>query len=265
MSPRLEGKIAIISGAGQQKGEGMGNGRAAAVRFAKEGARLFLVSRSAESLEETRDIVRATGAQVECGVADVSKEADCAKVAAAAVAKYGRIDILHNNVGIVDVDGDTTTIDSAKWRTALDVNLTGAMHISKHVLPVMRAQRHGCITHVSSIAALCSYPLIAYKTSKAALLAFVQWLAYENAPYGIRCNVMMLGMIDTPMGIETYHQKSGTPRDEIRKQRDALVPMGRMGTPSETASVATFLASDEASYVTGAIIPVDGGYTTRVG
>lgn len=265
MSARLEGKVAVILGAGQQKGETTGNGRATAMRFAEEGARLYLASRSAGSLEETRDIVRARGSQAECMTADVSNEAECAAVVSAAVAKYGRIDILHNNVGIVDVDGDTTKINSNKWTNTLNVNLTGAMHISKHVLPVMRDQKQGVITHVSSIAALCSYPLIAYKTSKAALHEFVRWLAFENAPHRIRCNVMMLGMIDTPMGIETYHQESGTPREVIRKQRDAMVPLGRMGTPWETANVALFLASDEASYITGAIIPVDGGYTTRVG
>jgi NAD(P)-dependent dehydrogenase (short-subunit alcohol dehydrogenase family) len=265
MAARLEGKVAVIVGAGQQTGETTGNGRATAIRFAEEGAHLYLASRSAGSLEETREMVKAKGARAECRTADISSEADCAAIVSDALAKFGRIDILHNNVGIVDVDGDTATIDSAKWTNALNVNLTGAMHISKHVLPAMRNQKLGVITHVSSIAALCSYPLIAYKTSKAALHEFVRWLAFENAPHRIRCNVMMLGMIDTPMGIETYHQNSGTPRETIRKQRDAMVPFGRMGTPWETANVALFLASDEASYVTGAIIPVDGGYTTRVG
>jgi NAD(P)-dependent dehydrogenase (short-subunit alcohol dehydrogenase family) len=139
------------------------------------------------------------------------------------------------------------------------------MLISKHVLPIMRSQQSGSITHVSSVAAIGSYPLIAYKTSKAALHEFVRWLAFENAPHNIRCNVLMLGMIDTPMAIEGYHKVTGTPRDILRKQRDAQVPMRRMGTAWETAKVAVFLASDEASYLTGAIIPVDGGLHTRVG
>jgi NAD(P)-dependent dehydrogenase (short-subunit alcohol dehydrogenase family) len=137
--------------------------------------------------------------------------------------------------------------------------------ISKHVLPTMRSQRSGSITHVSSVAAIASYPLIAYKTSKAALHEFVRWMAFENAPHNVRCNVIMLGLIDTPMAIEGYHAATGTPRDEIRKQRDTSVPMGRMGTGLETANVAVFLASEEASYITGAVIPVDGGLHTRVG
>src|SRR5258708_29135516 len=111
------------------------------------------------------------------------------------------------------------------------------MQISKHVLPIMRSQKSGSITHVSSVAAIASYPLIAYKTSKAALHEFVRWLAFENAPHNIRCNVLMLGYIDTP---------------------------GRMGTAWETATAAVFLASDDASYITGAVIPVDGGMHTRV-
>ena len=129
----------------------------------------------------------------------------------------------------------------------------------------MRSQKSGSIAHVSSVAAIRSYPLIAYKTSKAALHEFVRWVAFENAPYSIRCNVIMLGFIDTPMAIEGYHRATGTPRETLRSQRDAQVPMRRMGTAWETAKVAVFLASDEASYITGAVIPVDGGLHTRVG
>ena len=262
---RLEGKVAVITGAGQAQGESIGNGRAAALLFAREGAKLVLANRSSASLEGTRDLLRTEGFDAECVTADISNENDCAALVDTARGKFGRIDILHNNVGVGSLEGDTTRIERGAWDKVFDVNLDGAMLISKHVLPAMRAQKSGSITHVSSIAAIGSYPLIAYKTSKAALHEFVRWLAFENAPHNIRCNVLMLGMIDTPMAIEGYHRATGKPREELRKQRDAQVPMGRMGTAWETAKVGVFLASSEASYVTGAIVPVDGGLHTRVG
>jgi NAD(P)-dependent dehydrogenase (short-subunit alcohol dehydrogenase family) len=262
---RLKGKVAVITGAGQRQGDIIGNGRAAAMLFAREGARLLLANRSMASLEETRELLRKEGFDAECVIADISKEEDCAALVNAAVSKFGRIDILHNNVGIGGRDGDTVKIERRAWDNVFNVNLTGAMLISKHVLPIMRSQKSGSITHVSSAAAIASYPLIAYKTSKAALHEFVRWLAFENAPHNIRCNVLMLGYIDTPMAIEGYHEATGAPRETIRKQRDASVPMGRMGTAWETATAAVFLASDDASYITGAVIPVDGGMHTRAG
>lgn len=262
---RLEGKVAVITGAGQTQGHGMGNGRAAALLFAREGAKVLLANRSMNSLDETREILRNDGFDAECVTADISNEEDCTTLIQAAVSKFGRIDILHNNVGIGAADGDTSKIDKRVWDNILNVNLNGAMLISKHVLPIMRSQKSGSITHVSSVAAIASFPLIAYKTSKAALHEFVRWMAFENAPHNIRCNVIMLGLIDTPMAIEGYHAATGVPRDEIRKQRDKTVPMGRMGTALETANVAVFLASEQASYITGAVIPVDGGMHTRVG
>jgi NAD(P)-dependent dehydrogenase (short-subunit alcohol dehydrogenase family) len=262
---RLKGKVAIITGAGQRQGENIGNGRAAAVLFAREGATLVLANRSTGSLEETRELLRKEGLDAECVVADISKEDHCAMLVKTVISKFGRIDILHNTVGVAGPDGDTAKIERSAWDNTFDVNLNGAMQISKHTLPIMRSQKSGSITHVSSVAAIASYPLIAYKTSKAALHEFVRWLAFENAPHNIRCNVLMLGFIDTPMAIEGYHEATGTPRETIRKQRDVTVPMGRMGTAWETAKVAVFLASDEASYLTGAVIPVDGGLHTRVG
>lgn len=262
---RLEGKVAVITGAGQTQGDGMGNGRAAALLFAREGAKVLLANRSMGSLDETRAILRKEGFDAECLAADISNEEDCEALIQAAVSKFGRIDILHNNVGIGAADGDTSKIDKQVWDKIINVNLNGAMLISKHVLPIMRSQKSGSITHISSVAAIASFPLIAYKTSKAALHEFVRWMAFENAPHNVRCNVIMLGLIDTPMAIEGYHAATGVPRDEIRKQRDKTVPMGRMGTALETANVAVFLASEQASYITGAVIPVDGGMHTRVG
>ena len=229
---RLKDKVAIVTGAGQKQGEGIGNGRATAITFAREGAQLLLVNRSMESLEETRLAIEDEGYSAACMVADISLEDDCRKIAQEAVAQFGRIDIVHNNVGVGRLDGDTVKLDLADWRDTLDVNLSGAMLISKHTLPAMRAQKSGCITHVSSIAAVSSYPLIAYKVSKSALNEFTRWLAFENAPYNIRCNVLMLGFIDTPLAIEGYHAATQKPREEIRRERDKSVPMGRMGVGS---------------------------------
>lgn len=262
---RLEGKTAIIAGAGQTQGEGIGNGRATAVQFAREGAKLLLANRSMASLEGTYEQIKSEGFEAECMVADVGKEEDCKALAEAALSRFGRIDILHNNVGIAATDGDTAQIDQEAWENLFKVNVTGAMLLSKHVLPAMREQKSGAITHVSSTAAIMSLPLIAYKTSKMALNEFTRWLAFENAPHNIRCNVLMLGFIDTPLAIEGYHQATGVPRDELRRERDKAVPMGRMGTAWESAEVAVFLASEQSSYITGAVIPMDGGLHTRVG
>jgi len=177
---RLAGKVAVITGAGQTQGESIGNGRAAAVLFAREAAKLVLANRTMKSLEGTVEILRKEGFDAECVTADISKEDDCAALVDTAVSKFGRIDLLHNNVGIGSLDGDTAKIERSNWDNVFNVNLDGAMLISKHALPIMRAQKCGSITHVSSVAAIGSYPLICYKTSKAALHEFVRWMAFET-------------------------------------------------------------------------------------
>ena len=262
---KLRGKVAIVTGAGQTAGEGTGNGRAAAITFAREGATLVLANRSLASLEETKALIEQEGYSAHCIAADISQEEDCANLMQETVRHFGRIDVLHNNVGIACMEGNTVNIERKTWDNVMGINLTGAVLLSKQVLPVMRTQKSGCITHVSSTAAVMSLPFIAYRSSKVALNEFTRWLAFENAPYNVRCNVLMLGYIDTPMAIEAYHAATGKPRDELRQERNESVPIGRMGTPWETASVAAFIASDAASYVTGAVIPLDGGLHLRVG
>ena len=262
---QLQDKVAIITGAGQTAPDGMGNGRATALTFARHGAKLMLANRSAPSLEETARQVRAEGFSVETMLTDITDEEDCRKLMAAAMDAFGRVDILHNNVGAGIVDHDTVQIDLADWQDMLNRNLTGAMLLSKHVLGIMRDQRSGCILHTSSIAAVAMYPLIAYKVAKAALNEFCRWLAYENGPHGIRCNVLMLGLMDTPTAMELYHQSSGDPKELIRQQRNELPPLARMGSPWDAANTALFLASDAGSYITGATLPIDGGLATKVG
>ncbi len=261
----LQDKVAIIAGAGQTEPDGMGNGRATALTFARAGAKLMLANRSAPSLEETARQVRAEGFDAETMLMDITDEDDCRELMAATIDAFGRIDILHNNVGAGIVDRDTAEIELAQWRDVLDRNLTGAMLLSKHVLPIMREQGAGCILHTSSIASVAMYPLIAYKVAKAALNEFCRWLAYENGPHGIRCNVLMLGLMDTPTALELYHQTSGDPKDLIRLQRNQLPRLGRMGSPWDGANTALFLASEAGAYITGATIPIDGGLATKVG
>jgi NAD(P)-dependent dehydrogenase (short-subunit alcohol dehydrogenase family) len=181
-------------------------------------------------------------------------------------ASNGRIDVLHNNVGIGGGDAGPTTLTEDVWDRIMTVNVKGLFLACKHVLPVMRAQRSGAIVNVSSIAAVCSVGIVAYKTSKAAVNAFSHSLALGNARHGIRVNVIMPGLIDTPMAIEGISRARGMAKDELRRQRDAQVPLsGKMGTAWDVAHAALFLASDEARFITGVALPVDGGQSARIG
>jgi NAD(P)-dependent dehydrogenase (short-subunit alcohol dehydrogenase family) len=186
----------------------------------------------------------------------------------AARERWGRVDILHNNVGVSLAGGDAPLADITEQ--AFDhicaINLRGAVMACKHVLPVMRAQRSGVIINISSIAAWEHYPYVAYKATKAAMIAFTQQVAIYNAEFGIRANVILPGLIDTPMAVDTRARVSGKSRAEIAAQRDAKVPLRhRMGTAWDVANAALFLASDEASFITGVALPVDGGALVKIG
>jgi NAD(P)-dependent dehydrogenase (short-subunit alcohol dehydrogenase family) len=262
---RLADKVAIVVGAGQTPGETIGNGRATAIRFAEEGARVLLVDRSPSSAEETLEIVRERGGDGSVSEADITREDDCRRVMDTCVERYGRIDILHNNVGIGTGDRGATSMTTEVWDRIFDTNLRGIMLMCKHALPVMREQGHGVITNISSVAAVCSSGLVAYKTSKAALNAYTHALATGNARYGIRANVIMPGLMNTPMAIEGY-VAAGRDRQELIRARDELVPLGRkMGDAWDVANAALFLASDEARFITGVCLPVDGGQSARIG
>lgn len=262
---RLADKIAIVVGAGQTPGMTIGNGRATALRFAQEGARLLLVDRRLDSAQETQRMIEAEGGQAVSIAADVTQDAECAAFVKACVSHYGRIDILHNNVGIGSGDAGPTQVTEAAWDRIYDTNVKSVMLICRHVLPLMRTQRAGVIINISSIAAVCSVGIIAYKTSKAALNAFTQSLAIGNARYGIRANVIMPGLMNTPMAIEGY-VAAGRDRDRLIEERNAQVPLGgQMGSGWDVANAALFLASDEARFVTGVCLPVDGGQSARIG
>jgi NAD(P)-dependent dehydrogenase (short-subunit alcohol dehydrogenase family) len=258
---RLKDQVAIVVGAGQTPGETMGNGRATALRFAEEGARLVLADRDEESLAESAKQAQALGAPVLQVVVDITSEDDNERLISAAAAHYGQIDILHNNVGIGTGDRGPTSLPLEVWQRIFDVNITGPFLTCKHVLPVMRRQKNGgCIVNISSMAAVAATSMTAYKASKAALNAFTQQLAAGNARHGIRVNGIMPGLMETPMAVDAPARALGVDREAYAQGRHDRVPLrGRMGSAWDVANAALFLASAEARFITGVILPVDGG------
>ena len=263
---RLVDKVAIVIGAGQTPGETIGNGRATAVLFARNGARVLLVDRDESSAHETRAMIEQEGGIASVLRADITEEEEVRTIPAACVEAYGRIDILHNNVGIGSGDSGVTSMRREAWDHIYAVNVTAMMLTCKHVIPVMREQRSGAIVNISSVAAVANTGIAAYTTSKAAVNALTEHLAASNARFGIRVNAIMPGLLDTPMAIEGISAARGIDRNELRNQRALSVPLKqRMGTAWDAAYAALYLASDEAGFVTGVILPVDGGQRNRIG
>jgi len=267
---RLKDKVAIVVGAGQSPGEGMGNGRAAAIRFVQEGAKVLAVDNNLASAEETVAMTHQhAGAGSQCAAfeADVTKETTLAAMVAAARSRWGRVDILHYNVGVSIAGGDAplAEITEAAFDRIATINLRGAIMACKHVVPVMRAQRAGVIVTISSVAAWEQYPNVVYKATKAGMIAFTQQLAIQNAEFGIRANVILPGLMDTPMAVDTRARAAGKSRAEVAASRDARVPLRhKMGTAWDVANAALFLASDEANFITGVALPVDGGALVHI-
>ena len=262
---RLGGRVAIVVGAGQTPGETIGNGRATAVLFAREGARVMLVDRDLGSARETERMITDEGGTAFSVEADVTSEDDVAGLPKACVELFGRIDILHNNVGIGLGDGPVTRLSEEAWDRIIDTNLKSMFLTCKHVLPVMREQGSGCIINISSVASIASLPLLAYKVSKAGVNALTQQVAMGAARHGIRVNAILPGLMNTPMAIESW-VAAGASREDIIAARDAQVPLGgRQGTAWDVAHAALFLASDEARFITGVLLPVDGGQSIKIG
>lgn len=260
---RLAGKVAVIVGAGQGPGEGLGNGRATALLFARGGAKVLAVDLDLKSAQDTAALVKEDGGECVAFEADVTREASLQAAVNEAVKRWSRVDILHNNVGLSLAGGDANPLEitEAAFDRISAINLRGTIMACKHVLPVMRAQRSGAIINISSIAAWATnYPTVAYKATKAGMIAYTQQIATQNAEFGIRCNVILPGLIDTPMAVDTRARTWGKSREEVAAARDARVPLRRkMGTAWDVANAALFLASDEASFITGVALPVDGG------
>jgi NAD(P)-dependent dehydrogenase (short-subunit alcohol dehydrogenase family) len=263
---RLAGKVALVVGGGQTPGETMGNGRAISTRFAAEGAAVVVVDRVLDRAEETVSIIEQAGGEARALAGDITSSDDCAAMVAAAVEAHARIDVVVDNVGIGGNDGGPVGLDEAVWDRIQAVNLKGAYLLCKHALPVLREQRSGSIVLVSSVAAVCSTGMLAYTTSKAALNALCHEVAMGNAGRGIRCNAVMPGLMDTPMAVDALAGALGVERSVVSERRDAMVPLGgRQGAADDVANAVLFLASDEARFITGAVLPVDGGQSARIG
>ncbi len=265
---RLAGKIAVVVGAGQGPGEGMGNGRATVLRFVEEGAKVLAVDRELESATETARMAGKAGGECVPYAADVTKERTLAAAIADAHKRWGRLDILHNNVGVSIAGGDASPLEISEeaFDRICAINLRGTVMACKHALPIFRAQKSGAIINISSVAAWENYPTVGYKATKAALIAYTQQLAIQNAEHGVRANVILPGLMDTPMAVDTRARVSGKSRAEVAAMRDAKVPLRhKMGTAWDVANAALFLASDEANFITGAALPVDGGALVKIG
>ena len=200
--------------------------------------------------------------------ADVTREATLAAAMQSALERWGRIDILHNNVGVSLAGGDAELdkITEEAFDRCVAINLKSCILAAKHVIPIMREQKSGVIINISSMAVITTYPYVAYKATKAAMVAFTEQLAYQNAPYNIRANVILPGLMNTPMAVDTRAREFGKTRAEIEAMRDAQVPLRKkMGTGWDVANAALFLASDEANFITGVTLPVDGGASVNRG
>ena len=265
---RLKDRIAIVVGAGQSPGEGMGNGRATALTFAREGAKVLCVDRDLGSAQDTLDMIAAKGGLAAAFKADVTKDAEIKAMVADAMQRWGRIDVLHNNVGVSLAGGDAEllAITEEAFDRCVAINLKSCILAAKRVIPIMRQQQSGAFINISSMAAITNYPYVAYKATKSAMIAFTEQLAYQNAAYGIRANVILPGLMDTPMAVDTRAREFKKSRAEVAAERDSKVPLRKkMGTAWDVANAALFLASDEASFITGVTLPVDGGSSVRRG
>jgi len=264
---RLKGKTAIVVGAGSI-GPGWGNGKATAVTFAREGAQVFCVDRSAAAARETVEIITSEGGKAAAFAADASRAADIEAMVAACLKAYGRIDVLNNNVGIAET-GSVVEVSEADWDRVFAVNLKSAFLAMKHVIPVMTKQGGGSIINISSIASIrhLGISYVTYGTTKAAMNQMTRTTAVEFAAKNIRVNAILPGLMKTPMvehsaGLAASYAKGDI--EAMWRARDAQVPMGHMGDAWDVANAALFLASDESKYVTGIELVVDGGITLKV-
>lgn len=253
MADRLKGKVAVVTGAAP-RGEGVGNGMATAILFAREGAKVVLVNRSAERAEKLRQQIKGEDGEAAVFAGDVTKPEICEKMAEFAVKTYGRLDVLHNNVGI-GAPGTPETVTLADWNKVLEANLTATMLCTKSCLPRMKASGGGSIIMVSSIAGalglMGSAGAVAYSTAKAGLHGFTLSVAADYVTQNIRANCIVVGSVHTPM---VAHLGA-----EARERRKNMVPMKSEGTAWDIAHGAVYLASDESRWVTGLMLPIDGG------
>ena len=265
---RLDGQAAIVVGGGQTPGQTIGNGRATAITYARAGARVLVADRDLDAAAATVAEITAEGGDAVPFRADVTDEADIAAMVADACDRWERLDILHNNVGISVAGGDAeiSKIEGEAFDRIMAINLKSMVLTIKHALPVMRGQQSGNIVNISSTAAHEDYPWVTYKASKAAAKAMTEQVALQNAPHGIRVNCVQPGLMNTPMAVDARMDAWNMTREEVVAMRDAKVPLGgKMGTAWDVANAALFLVSDEARFITGVTLMVDGGTHCRIG
>jgi len=264
MSPRFENKVAIVTGAGCV-GAGWGNGRAIAVRLAEEGAKVLAVDRDRVRLDETLDLAGGARASITPWVCDVTRSESVAAMAAACIETYGTVDILVNNVG-GSAAGGAVELAEEVWDLQIDINLKSVFLTCKHVLPTMLAKGAGAIVNISSTSGLrwTGSAQVAYAATKAGVIQMSRVMAVQHAAQGVRVNSVVPGQLHTPM-VETRlaKQRAGGDVDTLLAQRQKRIPLGFMGDGRDTASAVLFLASDEARFVTGTELIVDGGMTAR--
>jgi NAD(P)-dependent dehydrogenase (short-subunit alcohol dehydrogenase family) len=264
MGERLKDKVAIVTGAGSI-GPGWGNGKATAVLFAREGAKVFAIDINLGAVEETKAIIDAEGGRCAIRAMDVSKASDVKSMVDSCLDTYSRIDILHNNVGIVEVGGCVEASEES-WDHVNDVNLKSVFLTCKYVLPHMEAQGGGAIVNISSIASTrwLGVPYVSYSATKGGINQITKSVAIQYAKKNIRANAILPGFMNTPMVTEgladAYADGDVEKTIEIR---DNLCPTGKMGDAWDVAYAALFLASDEAKYITGTELVVDGGLTCK--
>ncbi len=254
MADRLAGKVAIVTGAAS-RGEGVGNGAATSILFAREGAKVVLVNRDAARGEALAEQIRAEGGEASAFAADVTQQDAAEAMAAFAMERYGHVDILHNNIGFGH-SGTPETLELADWNRVFEANLTSAFMCCKACLPRMRAGGGGAILNVSSTAGAMGLSGtaggLAYTTTKAGLHGFTLSVAADYAVHGIRANTLVVGTVYTPLVAHLG--------EEGRERRRKAVPLQTEGTGWDVAHAAVFLASDEARWITGVMLPIDGGF-----
>ncbi|WP_151633314.1 SDR family NAD(P)-dependent oxidoreductase [Noviherbaspirillum aerium] len=260
---KLANRVVLVTGAGSVA-PGWGIGKACSVTYARAGARVVAVDISAEAARETATIIQAEGGQCMPLQADVADPAAVCAIVDEVRQHWGSINVLHHNVGIGKVGGPTD-ITFEDWQQVQSVNVDSLFHLSRAVLPDMRRQQHGVILATSSVAGIryVGYPHLAYSVTKAATIHFIKMLALEHAGQGIRCNSILAGLIDTPRIAQTVARQFADDLDAARAARARQVPMQKMGTAWDIANAALFLSSDEAGYITGTELVIDGGLTAK--
>ncbi|WP_426528854.1 SDR family NAD(P)-dependent oxidoreductase [Bradyrhizobium sp. McL0615] len=261
---RLEAKTAVVTGAGTQ-GAGIGNGKACAIVYAREGAKVLAVDIDFEAAQETARLIRSEGGVCEAFAADVSKSADCQNAIEACVEKFGRVDVLHNNVGITN-SGNPVEYGEDDWDRMMNINVKSMFLTAKHALPYMERQGSGSIVNIGSINGVRAipFPKTAYAASKAAVIGLSREIAIQYAAKGIRCNVVLVGLVRTPIVENNNVKLYGGNIEEMWRMRDRMSPTGKQGEAWDVAHACLFLASDDSKYVNGVVLPVDGGLINMV-